>query len=217
MKAKIIACKTLEDEILAAKSDELDCEFLVYALHREPNKLVQELQTRLDAAAESDYDTILLGYGLCSNGVVGLVSRKQRLVIPRVHDCISLLLGSRQRYNEEFAAEPGTIYLNKGWIVNEGDPLSEYERHRQKYGEETAQWLMDIQYKHYTRVLFIDTGVPEPEKWREYSRRVAAYLKVRFCETTGSGTILRKLVKGEWDDDFVIVPPGQRVSAEAFL
>jgi hypothetical protein len=217
MKAKILACKTMEDEILALKPPEIDCEFMEYALHRVPDKLTRALQDKLDAEAESDYDTILLGYGLCSNGVVGLVSPKQKLVIPRAHDCISLLLGSKVRYSEEFNSEPGTIYLTKGWIVNGADPLSEYERYTEQYGSETAQWVMDEQYRNYTRVLYIDTGIPEQEQWRTHARNVAGYLKVKFSETGGGDTYLRKLIRGDWDEDFVIVLPGTPVQSSLFL
>jgi len=217
MKAKIVACKTMEDEILAIKPPEIDCEFMEYALHRVPEKLTKALQEKLDAEAESDYDTILFGYGLCSNGVVGLVSHRQKLVIPRAHDCISLLLGSKIRYDEEFSSEPGTVYLTKGWIVNGADPLSEFQRYSQQYGPENAQWVMDEQYRHYTRVLYIDTGIPEQEQWRKHANDVAGYLKVKFGETTGANTYLRKLISGDWDEDFVVVPPGRPVDAMMFL
>ena len=36
---------------------------------------------------------ILLGYGLCGNGLDGLSARHTRLVLPRAHDCIGLLMG----------------------------------------------------------------------------------------------------------------------------
>ncbi len=92
----------------------IDSEFLEYGLHDTPDKLRQELQKCIEKS--SQYDTLLLGYGLCSNGVAGLKSDKHRIIIPRVHDCISLLLGSRARYEDEFERHPGTFYLSNGWI-----------------------------------------------------------------------------------------------------
>ena len=56
-----------------------------------------------------EYDAILLGYCLCSNGIVGLSSRKVPLIIPRGHDCITLLLGSREKYQEYFNTHRGSI------------------------------------------------------------------------------------------------------------
>ena len=57
-----------------------------------------------------DFDAILLGYGLCSNAVAGLVAKKHRIVIPRAHDCITLFLGSREAYSRYFHEIPGCYW-----------------------------------------------------------------------------------------------------------
>ncbi|MGI6679237.1 MAG: DUF1638 domain-containing protein [Dehalobacterium sp.] len=131
--SKIFACRTLEDEILEILPKDLDYEFLEYRLHRTPDKLRQELKKRIEEAAE--YDTLLFGYGLCSNGVAGLNSEKHRMVVPRVHDCISLLLGSRNEYDAQFEQYSASYYLSKGWIKQKGDPMSEYNEFCDNYGE----------------------------------------------------------------------------------
>ena len=133
---RLFACKTLQDEINAVLNSNVDCDFLEYGLHNTPAKLQQELQKRIDET--SGYDTILLGYGLCSNGTAGLRSDRHKLVIPRVHDCISLLLGSRELYDREFGKCPGTYYLSKGWIDQKGDPISSYRKYCERYGERKA-------------------------------------------------------------------------------
>ena len=53
----------------------------------------------------------ILGYGLCSNGVVGVQTQNQPLIVPRVHDCISLFLGSAESHRNQLAEYPGTYYL----------------------------------------------------------------------------------------------------------
>jgi len=83
-KKKIFACRTMEAEIREVLPEDVDCEFLEYGLHSYPDKLRQELQLKIEEAGE--YDTLLFGYGLCSNGVTGLKSKHHTMILPRVHD-----------------------------------------------------------------------------------------------------------------------------------
>lgn len=213
-KKKLFACRTMEEEIREVLPEDVDCEFLEYGLHSNPDKLRQELQLKVGESCE--YETLLFGYGLCSNGVAGLKSTQHTMVIPRVHDCISLLLGSRQRYESEFNQFPGTYYLSKGWIRQKGDPLASYFRYLEKYGEETAKYAIQEEYKNYQRVVFIRT-VGNCEEDIKYSREVAGFLNLKFYEAEGSVEYIRKLVQGEWDKEFLIIPPGKPVSLYSFL
>ncbi|MEL7565725.1 MAG: DUF1638 domain-containing protein [Dehalobacterium sp.] len=211
---KILACRTLEDEILEIIPENIDHDFLEYGLHNTPDKLRQELQQKINKSEE--YKTLLFGYGLCSNGVAGLKTAKHTFVVPRVHDCISLLLGSRKQYDAEFEQYPATYYLSKGWIKQKGDPLSSYYKYCDKYGEETARWLMGEEYKNYQRVVFIHT-VGGCEEYVKYSQEVADFLKVKHYEVQGSLRYFERLVKGEWDKEFLIIPPGKTVSFNSFM
>ena len=173
-RTKIFACRTLEDEINAVSNGSTACEFSEYGLHNTPDKLHQELQKKIRRSSE--HDVILLGYGLCSKGTAGLSSNRHTLVVPRVHDYISLLLGSREYYQQEFFKCPGTYYLSStGWIRQKGDPLSSYERYCAKYGEKKARMFMEIEYVNYKRVAFIQT-VGADEEEIEYSLKAASFL-----------------------------------------
>ena len=77
-----------------------------------PVKMRDALQAIIDRIT-ADTETIILGYGLCSMGVIGLRARHSRLVIPRRDDCIAILLGSRSAYLKEFEREPGTYFYQK--------------------------------------------------------------------------------------------------------
>lgn len=215
MKCKLFVCKTMEDEVLKVKPPEMECEFLEYALHNVPQKLKRELQQRIDSSP--DYDYLLFGYGLCSNGTSGLRSATQTLVVPKTHDCISILLGSRALYDQEFARCPGTIYLSKGWIDQGAEPLAEFRRYAQDYGEELAQSFIDDMYGNYQRVVFIHTELDNLEPYVEYAKEVADYLGVKFEERQGSLELLRKLVSGQWDKEFIVNPPGQIIMQSSFL
>ncbi|MHB8076523.1 DUF1638 domain-containing protein [Desulfosporosinus fructosivorans] len=184
MKAKIFVCSTLADEVEKVLPEGMSCELLPYALHREPRKLNSELQARIDA--DQEHDTLLFAYGLCSNGVVNLHSKTHTLVIPRVHDCITLLLGSRQIYQQEFEKNPGTIYLSKGWIDQGGEPRAEFQKYCEKFGEENARYIIETEYHHYKRLVFIDTGVGDHEGLVEHSKQVAEFMGASFVEKTST-------------------------------
>ena len=85
------------------------------------------VQEAVDAVDTEAYDAILLGYGLCNNGLVGITAKDIPLVLPRAHDCITLFLGDRKRYSTYFIDHPGTYFKTSGWIERgkAGDELSQ--------------------------------------------------------------------------------------------
>ena len=107
----IIACRVMEPEleVVRAGSQAVSIIYLEQGMHRTPKKLPEIIQERIDQAA-SYATVIVLGYGLCSNGLVGVTARCQKLIVPRCHDCISLFLGSPARYDAVFRDYPGTYY-----------------------------------------------------------------------------------------------------------
>jgi hypothetical protein len=216
MRAKVIACATLAGEIEAFAPDGLMCTTLDFGLHIMPNKLHAALQTEIDATPPA-VDTILFGYGMCSRGTVGLEARNFRLVIPRVDDCIALFLGSREAFLREHRRVPGTFYLSKGWIAAGDDPYSEYLKLRERYGHERAYRLEKRVIEHYTRLALIYTGKGPEDQHRTYARHEANFFDLAYEEIQGTDTLLRKLLEGDWDDDFVVVQPGERVRYESFF
>ncbi len=214
-KVKLICCKTMMEEIETMKPEDLPVEYMEYALHQTPDKLREELQRRIDE--EKEADTLVFVYGLCSRGLDGLKSGNKTLVIPRVHDCISLLLGSRARYDEEFGADPGTYYLSKGWIDQKADPYCEFKECVEKYGEENARWISQQSYQHYKRVAFIDTNLPELREYVEYTKKVAQFLGVDYVAIQGQSDFFEQLVSGRWEKDFLVIPPGKTSQYQDFL
>jgi hypothetical protein len=213
-KVDIIACETIDDEIRKVNRRGFGCRFLEHGLHRTPDLLREKLQEAI--LQDREAETILLGYGLCSNGVVGLRSPDKWLIIPRVDDCISLLLGSRKVYLEHFKSEPGTYYLTKGWIDHGKTPYSQYHENLEKYDPETALWVAKELLKNYTRIALIDTGAYDLNGCRCHAEAMAAFFGLRLEVVPGTIQLLHDLVKGRWNKDFLVIEPGCEVTEAMF-
>ncbi len=183
---------------------------LELGLHAYPDKLRATLQAAIDATDPS-VETVLLGYGLCSRATAGLKSERHTLVVPRIDDCIGIFLGSAAEYDRQHQNEPGSLYMTKGWI-EAGAPFHGQDDLVRRWGREKAEMIQARMLKNYTRLVFIRTGNGDVEHYRQASRDAAARLKLRFEEVAGSGELVRRMVSGPWDGDFVIAPPGRQIS-----
>jgi hypothetical protein len=210
-RTKIIACATVIEEMLPHLPPGVDPQVLDFGLHVKPKELKRILQETVDAMAP-EADTILLGYGLCSQAVVGLRAQDCTLVVPKVDDCIGIFLGSDLAYRAQFRSEPGTYYLTKGWIEAGDSPFDEYDSLVERYGEERAHRFMRQMLKNYTRLALINTGQYELERYRTYTRTTAERWGLRYEEIPGSGGLVARLLHGPWDGDFVVTRPGETIT-----
>jgi len=216
-KLLILGCAVMERELRQFQNGRVEFKFLDQGLHRTPQNMTKILQTEIDQPCEEEYNAIVLGYGLCSNGIVSVHSQKHTLVVPRIHDCITLFLGSPEYYRQESAKQPGTYYLTPGWIEKGQTPISKYESYVRSYDEETATWVLHEELKHYTRIALIDTGVYPLEPYRKIARQNAEFLGINYEELPGSPLLFKELVCGPWGKNFLIVEKGQSVQQEMFL
>jgi hypothetical protein len=215
LRTKIIACRTVGEELKPFLPNVYTLEMLEYGLHNVPESLHSRLQDAIDATGP-EYGTILLGYGLCANAILGLNSRNFRLVIPRADDCITLFLGSRQEYLRQLSLAPGTFFLTKGWIEYGEDPYTECCALREKYGHEKALKITKRYIQNYTRLALINSGSYNSEAYRKYARMVADYFNLAYEEIPGSNELLERFIYGAWEKGFVVVPPGQVVQYNLF-
>ncbi len=212
----VMACATVIEEMLPHLPPGMDHQVFDFGLHINPDKLRHTLQDAIDAV-EGKYDTIILGYGLCSQAVIGIKANQCTLVVPRVDDCIAIFLGSRSAYRMQSQAEPGTYYLTKGWIEVGDTPFAEYDRLIQRYGAQRAERIIQLMLANYKRLALINTGQYELERYRDYARRTAERFGLRYEEIEGSDTLVKKMIFGPWDDDFVVVKPGEVIQYEHFF
>lgn len=219
-KAVLVVCESVAPEIEKLAPEHLDVRVLEFGLHNHPDKLNERLRGCLaEIEEDGSYGVALLGYGLCSEGVVGLKPQRVKLVIPRADDCIAIFLGSRDRYLEESQREPGTFYLTKGWIEHGETPLAVYNQEVpwvKKYPPEKAHWLAREVMRNYKRVALIDTGAYDLSAYEEYARKTAETFNMKYEVIPGSLNLLQKLLAGHWDGNFLVIEPGQEVKREMF-
>ncbi len=214
-RTKIIACATVIEEMLPIMPAGVRYQTLDFGLHLIPQSLKQTLQDAIDASCE-DFDTLILGYGLCSLAIVGLQARNCTLVVPRVDDCIAIFLGSKDAYDQQAKKAPGTYYLTKGWIEVSDTPFEDYKRMVDQYGQERADRIMRIMLKHYTRLVYIDTGQKDQDRYRQYTRQTAAKFNLAYEEIIGSDALIRKLIFGPWDEEILVAQPGHVITYADF-
>jgi len=232
MRIKCIACDVLARPVYlcAAHSPHIvDVTLERFGLHLTPNKLRGILQTQIDAADnQSPYDAVVLAYGLCGKATHGLRAGEIPLIVPRAHDCITLFLGSREKYNHEFGECPGTFWYVQDYIErgdSDGIPLSIgantsadseilYTEYEAKYGADNAAYLMEIMgawQAHYERAAFIDLGVGNGDSVAERAQQDAQRRGWRYEPMAGNLVLIKRLLDGDWNEDFLILQPGEQV------
>jgi hypothetical protein len=212
----VLACATVIEEMLPLMPPEMGYRVLDFGLHVNPAALKQALQQAIDEAGQ-EAGTVLLGYGLCSQAIVGLRANGCTLVVPRVDDCISIFLGSRQAYTAQSRLEPGTYYLTKGWLEVGDTPFGEYDRLLEKYGRERADRMIRLMLHNYTRLAFINTGLQGLDTYRQQAQELARRFELRYEEIEGSDALVKKLLAGPWDEDLIVVLPGQEILHEHYF
>ena len=231
MRLKLISCEVLFREMCQAcahSPHQVDLEFLPKGLHDLGGKpMAARIQEAVDRTGEGEYRAILLGYGLCGNGLDGLTARHTRLVLPRAHDCIALLMGSHARYQAYFDGNPGTYYRSTGWLER-GQGLQQLTHHTlgfdesldalvRRYGEDNGRYLFEEMTRYraqYRKLTFIETGL---EAGGEFMAEAAAEAREKgwsFERLPGDLAWLGRLVEGVWPEaEFVVAEPGQRIVA----
>lgn len=233
---KLLACKALYREfslVTSASENFIDATYMQQGLHDTPKLLKEALQREIDMIDEGgdihsyyprfgmDFDAILLGYGLCANGIIGLSSKKYTIVAPRTDDCIALLLGSYARYKEYFDSHFGTYWYTPSWIENAYTPSEQSVKaltaeYTELYGEENAKYLVEASstVKNYNRAAYVEWNDINLPQYENHTKNAAAYFGWDFDKVLGDKKFLEDFVNGVWDERFLICPPGKRIEPD---
>lgn len=234
MRYIIIACEVMRPELEQLSTQTgtpPKIRYLKQGLHDTPKALQAEVQDAIDKA-ESDFPElthIILGYGLCGQGLAGVLSSKCELVIPRVHDCVPLFMGSRTTHKIESEKNCGTYWFSPGWLTYSVFPyldgrVDRLNRYVEKYGEKQAKMLMEMEdgmLSNYTRACLI-TWPGMDESWMAKAEEAAERSNLPLTTLKGNPYYLKALLQGPWDDRrFLRIPPGrpiaQSMDAEAVM
>lgn len=230
---KLIACNVFLREAcwsIAQSPHVIDVEFTELGEHSRPEMLRQTIQARIDAteASGKTYDAILLLFGLCGNSAVGIQARSTQLVIPRAHDCCTILLGSRQKFVEHFAAAPSTPFSSSGYLergeyflrTNEDGAATvgigdSYKQLVEQYGEEDAKFIWEQMHPTHDqnkRAVFID--LPQTAHLNHAARfqEKVAQTGKEYIRLDGDIRLIHNLILGQWNDqEYLIVPPRRSI------
>lgn len=233
MRLKCLACEVLARPVYlcAAQSPQIvDVQLLRRGLHNNPPDLRAQLQTHIDAATGEGYDAVVMAYGLCGQATAGLVAQDTPVVVPRAHDCITLFLGSRERYQDQFENNKGTYWYTLDYMERRDDtPHSTlalgsgmdtdldavYDDYVEKYGQENADYLMEVMgawQEHYRRAAFIDMGIGDGTAIEQQAQADAARRGWMFERVAGDLVLIRRLLAGDWENDFLVLQPGEQLT-----
>ena len=197
MSIAIICCKVLEKEIKQLVRDVPEAchlEVMDWGLHTQPDLLKETLCRRIEVL-QNEVEAIVLGYGRCQ--ALDKIPRTYKVPVyyPQAEDCIGVLLGQK-RYEQELMNEAGTWFLTPGWT----EMGMEFVFHELQLNHLAQKNIDPLKVAHrmlkdYTRALFIDTQVGDPEHLFEKAQMIANDFDLRLETTNGSLVQLEDTLK----------------------
>lgn len=205
MKTVIISCRTLERELTAALAEagaDTPVYFLPEELHNSPPKLREYLQDLLDRLG--NVERVALCVSGCGGGTKGLLASNAELVIPKTADCLDILLSGGEK------RPAGAIFLTESWVRFMQNSSLDLDKLTAKLGREEAEASLRRIYKGFEQFYIIDTGAYDVAPVEEYIRPLVEIVGGELRYMRGKFELLRKLAAGDIDDDFYVVPKGER-------
>lgn len=168
-------------------------QFEVVMLSGNPAADMKLVQTHI--AGATDYDAVVLTDGIYAVPDNGLTAGSVPLVIPRVHNCVSLLLGGAVSYRRLFETYNGKIC----WYL----PFGEHELHFSAPKDCTC-----LCYVADTRLCMSDNSLT--------ARVLAQHNNWDYVEEEADLSLLDRLLSGDWDEDDILIVPAGGTAALTF-
>lgn len=213
MSTVILSCSSLRDYVEAAQKvnhTDYPVIYLDKKYHMEP-RIMRQVILEEEQRMSPDIDTVLVAMGFCG-GSWDQVIFSRRTVIPRVDDCISLLLQKTDEYVPNLK-ENGHLYMAD---INPDDfimdklfrdmPCDEYEGI-------SKEELFHMFFDNYHYLDVVDTGFNDcySEEYAEKAQRNADQMNVILDYVEGSNHLLEKLISGNWDEQFLVAEAGHLI------
>ncbi len=204
----IIACEVFrpELELLSQKMQNPPLiKFLKQGLHDTPDNLRKEVQALIDEVERTSAPAnIVLAYGLCGRGISGVSTKKALLIIPKVHDCIPLLLGCGIDKEVRPEAFSKTYWLSAGWIKYSAldfiiEKEARYKKYIEDYGQDSADYLMETEQgwkSNYTTVSMIKWKELHTEQLVKEAMYIADDMKLPYNEVEANTCFVQELLEG---------------------
>ena len=228
----VLVCEALKLEVETFAKDYphiVAIEVLEMNLHETPLRLKEALGKKIaEVEARHHPDAVALVYGLCGSGLVGVRAQTCPVVVARAHDCVTLYLGSKERYLQIQKEQPKTYWYTPGWNKTERAPSPEKfaklkEDFAKKFDEEEVDYLIEQErnaLQTYKTAAYVDLGLDDSGEAEAYAKKCAQWMGWNFERQAGNRGLLIDLLAGSWDEErFLIVPPGYEIqhSADAMI
>ncbi len=224
---KLIACsvfkKFIQDVIPEEEAQKFDITYLPMSNHNDAKIMRENLQEEIDLADDKSFEAIVLLYGICGNGTVGLKAGQTPLIIPRMHDCCTLFLGNKQTYQEQFSQIPSMSWNNVYYYREQKECYDDCEiedthtehlrqNYIEKYGEDNGIFLYEMMVDQSGPQPFLFINFDDPENQAIKEKLTINQSEIR--EISGSSTLLKHLFQANWTDDkFLTIRPNHTIQA----
>ena len=216
-KIAVLACSSLKDYVEEAQrkvGSSFPVTYLNRIYHRDPREMRQHILKALKTLKVTA-DVVLIAMGFCG-GSWENIEVPCTLVIPKLDDCVSLLLQTGDKPISNLK-EPGHLY------VREKDPRQEsfhaiFGKLTQNIDEETKKQYYQDWMQLYSHIDIMDTGLNDCRRveYQEIVQEDADWLGAKLSYVQGGTHLLEKMFTGNWDEQFLVLEPGCKTEKRDF-
>ena len=213
----ILSCTSLKDYVEEAQrkaGTDIPVIYVSKLYHRDPNEMREHILEKLSGLPEGT-DTVLVSMGYCGGSWEG-VECSCRLVIPKIDDCVSIVL--------QLGDEPVSNLKTSGhFYVRDKDPSKESIKaifDHMAAGQDLNESTIETYHKHwqdmFEEIDIIDTPINDSRR-QDYYDKVkvdADWLDAKLEYVYGGTHLLEKLFSGDWDEQFLVVEPGKKITRD---
>ena len=214
MESIIIACDNLKDEIeyiLNKNNKNKEVIYIKSKLHNTPKLLKQEIQKEIDK--QKTVNNIILLFGVCGNGTIGLKSENANIIMPRVDDCISLYLGGIEN-RKKIENYNKTYFITKRYVENELSVYNEMKTLINKYGEKKAKKMYKMLFDKYEYIRSIDTNAYDENEIIDKVNEMCIMFNLKYEKIKSDLSIIEDLLNENTNINIITTLKGEEIEFE---